>query len=88
MRWDFPGQAGIQPPPYRQPRITISFDVRDGNCADLRAFLAANGLLEAFEHPGSNARNLEILRPEPYDELDRSVTGWEANPFADVQMPR
>src|SRR5205085_11748253 len=64
VRWDFPGQAGITPRPprrgappimpYRQPSITISFDERDGHCAGLRAFLEANGLLAAFEHPSSD----------------------------------
>lgn len=89
VRWDFPGQRGIRRAEnYRQPTITVSFDMRDGNCADLRAFLAANGLLNAFQNPTGDARNLEILPPGRYQELDTSVTNWEANPFADVQFPR
>ena len=97
VRWEFPGQAGALPraprgggPPvmnYNQPTITVFFDVRDGNCADLGAFLRANNFLEAFEHPSSEARKLEILPPNRYQELDNSVTNWEANPFADVQFP-
>ena len=98
VRWDFPGQRGVEaqparrrgdPPvmPYRQPRISISFNERDGNCMDLSAFLAANGLLAPFERPSSDARNLEIMDEAPFQELDGSVTDWETNPFAGLRFP-
>jgi hypothetical protein len=99
VRWVFPGQAGVQPvaprpgaPPvmnYNPPTISVSFDVRDGNCADLTAFLRANGLLDEFQYPSSEARALEILSEEAYAEINRSVSSGETNPFAPggIQIP-
>lgn len=99
VRWDFPGQAGVQPvaprpgaPPvmrYRQPRISVSFDVRDGNCRPLKEFLEQNGFLEAFRNPNTDARKLEILSEEAYRDLRNGVGTWETNPFGDVRtQPR
>jgi hypothetical protein len=97
VRWDFPGQAGVRPRPprpgappempYRQPRITISFDVRDGNCASLEDFLEANNLLDEFADPSSEARKLELMPEGRYDELNRDVNDWESNPFGGVTIP-
>jgi hypothetical protein len=99
VRWVFPGQAGVRPvaprpgaPPVMNdnpPTISGSFDVRDGNCADLTAFLRANGLLDEFQYPSSEARALEILSEEAYAEVNRSVSNGETNPFAPggIQIP-
>ena len=92
VRWDFPGQANARviPPRQRgqQPRIVynqttirVSFDVRDGHCLNLRAFLQANGLVDEFERPGGDARDLEIMEAAPFGELRNSVDTWETNPF-------
>lgn len=84
VRWDFPGQAGINDAAnYRPPTITVSFDVRDGNCIDLSAFLQANGLLDAFRRPDKEARNLEILDEASYEQLKQDVESWERAPFAE-----
>jgi uncharacterized protein YkwD len=88
VRWDFPGQQGVGPgQPYRPPTISVFFDARDGNCTDLRAFLAANGFLDAFERPSSEARKLEILPPNRFQQLGDNVRSWEANPFGEIQIP-
>ena len=88
VHWHFPGQRGVRRAEnYNPPTITVTLNVRDGNCIDLRAFLTANGLLDAFTNPGADARALEILPPDRYQELDNSVTNWEANPFAGVRFP-
>ena len=89
VRWEFPGQLRV-PPQGRQrgePTIHVSFDVRDGNCIPLRSFLEANGLRDEFERPDSTSRGLDILKQEPYQQLDDSVTNWESNPFAGVRFP-
>ena len=96
VRWDFPGQAGVQPRPprrrgdspempYKQPTITVSFDSRDGNCVDLGAFLRANNLLNAFERPTTEGRNLELLSEQDYQQLGNDVRTWEANPLAQLR---
>lgn len=90
IRWDFPGQRGIDNAAnYRPPRITVSFDMRDGNCINLRGFLNAHGLLGAFQRPSDDARNLETLDARSYEELKRNVDSWENSPFAEgnVNVP-
>jgi hypothetical protein len=45
-------------------------------------------LLDTFEHPSSEARNLELLSEAEYREIEASVTNWESNPFDDVEIPQ
>jgi hypothetical protein len=79
--WDFPGNG-------RPPIIRIAGNPpSDVNCISLRAFLEANGLLDAFEKPTEDARALKLLDETDYEKNREDVDKWQSDPTGAVKFP-
>ncbi|MGI9287669.1 MAG: hypothetical protein ACR2P1_19950, partial [Pseudomonadales bacterium] len=90
ITWEFPGQKGVDRTDVsnlRHPKIRIDFHAQDAGCKPLKDVLQKNGLLDAFNNPEVERRNLNILPPGRYKTLLDDVKAWKDSPKDKLKMP-